>query len=149
MTPERKLVFTNGCFDLLHRGHLDLLQRARELGNRLVVGLNSDQSVRALKGPLRPFWCEEDRAAMLLALRCVDEVIVFNESTPARLIDEVRPDVLVKGGDWPIEGIVGADKVIGWGGQVFSLPLLTGYSTTSLADHIQRSPQQGPWRRAS
>jgi rfaE bifunctional protein nucleotidyltransferase chain/domain len=149
MTPERKLVFTNGCFDLLHRGHVDLLERARAYGDRLVVGLNSDRSVRDLKGPSRPFWSEEDRAAMLRALRCVDEVIIFDDETPARLIEQVRPEILIKGGDWPVEKIVGADKVLGWGGQVFSLPLLNGYSTTSLADHIQRGPQQSPWRRAS
>lgn len=149
MIPERKLVFTNGCFDLLHPGHVDLLERARALGDRLVVGLNSDRSVRVLKGPTRPFWSESDRAAMLRALRCVDEVIVFDDETPARLIEQIRPQVLVKGGDWPVEQIVGADLVLGWGGQVFSLPLLSGYSTTSLADHIQRSPQHSPWRRAS
>ncbi len=149
MTPERKLVFTNGCFDLLHRGHVDLLERARSLGSSLVVGLNSDQSVRDLKGPLRPYWCQDDRVAMLRALRCVDEVVIFDEATPERLINELRPDVLVKGGDWPIDTIIGADKVLAWGGQVFSLALLDGYSTTSLADHIQRSPLQSPWRRAS
>lgn len=149
MPSERKLVFTNGCFDLLHRGHVDLLERARRLGSCLVVGLNSDRSVRALKGLQRPYCCQEDRAAMLRALRCVDDVVIFDEETPERLIEEIRPHVLVKGGDWPIHKIVGAEKVLSWGGQVHSLPLLEGYSTTSLADHIQNSAQQSPWRRAS
>jgi D-sedoheptulose 7-phosphate isomerase len=130
-------VFTNGCFDLLHPGHIDLLEQARALGDRLIVGLNSDRSVRALKGPSRPFMPEAERAAMLRALRCVDEVIVFDELTPARLIDQLQPDVLVKGGDWPIEQIVGADTVRRRGGRVLSLPLKPGYSTTALAERIQ------------
>jgi rfaE bifunctional protein nucleotidyltransferase chain/domain len=105
-----KVVFTNGCFDVLHPGHVDLLERARALGDRLVVGLNSDASVRALKGPGRPIYPQGDRVLMLRALRSVDEVLVFDEPTPARLIEELSPDVLVKGGDWPVDRIVGAGR---------------------------------------
>jgi D-sedoheptulose 7-phosphate isomerase len=129
-------VFTNGCFDLLHPGHVDLLERARDFGDRLIVGLNSDGSVRALKGPSRPFIPEEERAALLRALRCVDEVIIFNELTPARLIEELKPDVLVKGGDWSVDQIVGAETVWRKGGRVLSLPLKPGYSTTGLVEKI-------------
>src|SRR4029079_10300242 len=107
-----KIVFTNGCFDLLHPGHVDLLERARALGDRLVVGLNSDASVRALKGPHKPYVSQTDRARMLLALRSVDEVIIFDDATPQRLIDELKPDILVKGGDWPVDKIVGAESVL-------------------------------------
>lgn len=132
------LVFTNGCFDLLHPGHVDMLKRARALGDRLVVGLNSDESVRMLKGHDKPYFKQRDRYAMLRALRCVDEVIVFDELTPSRLIAELKPDVLVKGGDWPLDRIIGADTVLAAGGKVFSLPLLPGYSTSSLVEHIQQ-----------
>ena len=130
------VVFTNGCFDLLHRGHVELLQQAKALGDILVVGLNSDVSVRAIKGPGRPFVPQEDRAMMLRALRCVDEVIIFDEPTPARLIEALQPDILVKGGDWPIDQIVGADTVAHEGGKVLSLPLRPGYSTTALIERI-------------
>jgi D-sedoheptulose 7-phosphate isomerase len=130
-------VFTNGCFDLLHPGHVDLLQRARALGDWLIVGLNSDRSVRALKGPGRPLLPQEERAALLRALRCVDDAIIFDEPTPARLIEELQPDVLVKGGDWPVEQIIGAEVVWRKGGRVLSLPLKPGYSTTSLVEEIQ------------
>ena len=132
-----KRVFTNGCFDLIHRGHVDLLRRARELGDCLIVGLNSDCSVRGMKGPSRPVQGQEERAAILRAIRYVDEVIIFDEATPARLIERVQPDVLVKGGDWPLEQIVGADFVLRHGGKVFSLPLVPGHSTTSLLDRLQ------------
>ena len=135
-----KLVFTNGCFDLLHPGHVALLTRARALGDRLVVGLNSDASVRSIKGPGRPLIPQDDRAAMLLALRPVDEVIVFDEPTPARLIGELKPDVLVKGGDWRIEQIVGADLVLARGGEVHALPLVAGYSTTALVERLGDRP---------
>ena len=129
-------VFTNGCFDLLHPGHVDLLERARDFGDRLIIGLNSDHSVRALKGSGRPLIPEEERAAQLRALRCVDQVIIFDELTPARLIEALQPDVLVKGGDWPLTQIVGADIVQRKGGRVLSLPLKPGYSTTALAGRI-------------
>lgn len=143
-----KTVFTNGCFDLLHPGHVDLLERARALGDRLIVGLNSDASVRALKGPTKPYVGERDRRRMLLALRAVDDVVVFSEPDPLRLIETIQPDVLVKGGDWPVERIVGASFVLARGGEVRSLPLLPGYSTTLVVEHIrhQHSPA---WRQAS
>jgi rfaE bifunctional protein nucleotidyltransferase chain/domain len=131
-------VFTNGCFDLLHPGHVDLLERARKLGDRLIVGLNSDASVRALKGPHKPYINELDRRRMLLALRAVDEVIIFDDPTPLRLIEELQPEVLVKGGDWPVEKIVGHESVLARGGKVYSLTLLEGYSTTSIVQEIVR-----------
>jgi D-sedoheptulose 7-phosphate isomerase len=129
-----KIVFTNGCFDLLHPGHVDLLERARALGDRLIVGINSDESVRSIKGPGRPIQTAEARKAVLLGLRSVDEVLVFDEPTPERLIKEVKPDVLVKGGDWKIEEIVGADFVIANGGEVHSLPLVEGFSSSKLIE---------------
>ena len=132
-----KVVFTNGCFDVLHPGHVDFLARARALGDRLVVGINSDASVRAIKGPGRPLVPQAEREAVLRALRSVDDVLVFDEATPARLITEVKPDVLVKGGDWPVDQIVGADVVLAHGGQVHSLPLVPGYSTSALVARIR------------
>lgn len=129
-------VFTNGCFDLLHPGHISLLQRARALGSRLVVGINSDASVRAIKGPSRPVQTQDQRAAVLRGLRAVDDVHVFDESTPARLIEEIKPDVLVKGGDWPVDQIIGADFVLRNGGKVFSLPLEPGFSSTALVEKM-------------
>ena len=138
-------VFTNGCFDLLHPGHVDLLERARALGDRLIVGLNSDASVRDLKGPHKPYVNQLDRRRMLLALRAVDEVIIFDEPVPLELIERVAPDVLVKGCDWPVEQIVGAEFVLARGGKVFSLPLLPGYSTTSIvADLVRRTAFRAP-----
>ena len=130
------LVFTNGCFDILHPGHVDYLQRARDLGERLVVGLNSDASVRRLKGPTRPVNDEASRALVLAALACVDHVVVFEEDTPYELIRAVAPDVLVKGGDWSVDRIVGRDLVEARGGRVLSIPLLPGHSTTSIIDRI-------------
>jgi D-sedoheptulose 7-phosphate isomerase len=133
------VVFTNGCFDLLHPGHIDLLNRAKALGTRLVVGINSDASVRKIKGPDRPFTNERERAEMLSAISAVDEVVIFDEQTPERLIKELRPDVLVKGGDWKPEEIIGSDFVLANGGKVFSLPFLDGYSSSALVDKIRRS----------
>ena len=130
------LVFTNGCFDILHPGHVDYLQRARDLGERLVVGLNSDASVRRLKGPTRPVNDEASRAVVLAALACVDHVVIFEEDTPDELIKAVAPDVLVKGGDWSVDRIVGRDLVEARGGRVLSIPLLPGHSTTSIIDRI-------------
>lgn len=143
-----KMVFTNGCFDLLHPGHVDLLERARALGDMLVVGINSDASVRALKGPHKPYLSQDDRRRMLLSLRSVDYVAVFDEPDPLRLITELRPDVLVKGGDWPIEKIIGADFVQSRGGDVYSLPLVSGYSSTAVAAHIREQAPQ-PLRKAA
>ena len=131
------VVFTNGCFDLLHPGHVDLLKRAKALGTRLVVGINSDESVRRIKGAGRPFLNQTERAALLSALESVDEVIVFDELTPENVIREVDPDVLVKGGDWKPDEIIGSDFVLAKGGQVHSLPLLEGYSSSGLVEKIQ------------
>ncbi len=142
-SPERlerprdgKLVFTNGCFDIIHPGHVDYLERARSMGACLVVGLNSDASVRRLKGALRPVNDQRSRARVLAALGCVDFVVIFDEDTPLELIRKIRPDVLVKGGDWSVEMIVGRDVVQGSGGTVCSIPLLQGYSTTGTVDRI-------------
>ncbi len=131
-----KVVFTNGCFDLIHPGHVDLLVRARALGTKLVVGINSDRSVAAIKGAGRPFVAADERAAVLRGLQAVDEVVIFDEPTPERLIREISPDVLVKGGDWQEHEIIGADFVRSRGGQVVSLPLLQGYSTSAIAERI-------------
>jgi len=131
-----KLVFTNGCFDIIHPGHVDYLERARSMGDALVVGLNSDASVRRLKGPLRPVNDQLSRARVLAALQCVDYVVIFEEDTPLELIRKVLPDVLVKGGDWSVERIVGREVVQKRGGAVFSIPLLTGYSTTATVERI-------------
>src|SRR5215211_3979784 len=138
------VVFTNGCFDLLHPGHIDLLKRAKDLGTRLVVGINSDASVRKIKGPDRPFTNERERAEILSAISAVDEVIVFDEQTPERLIKELKPDVLVKGGDWKPEEIIGSDFVIAHGGKVVSLPFLDGYSSSALVEKIRGSVASQP-----
>ncbi|MCC6412474.1 MAG: D-glycero-beta-D-manno-heptose 1-phosphate adenylyltransferase [Saprospiraceae bacterium] len=135
------VVFTNGCFDLLHFGHLHYLADARDLGQRLVIGLNSSASVSRLKGPHRPINDETSRAHMLAALEMVDAVVVFDENTPLELIRAVEPDVLVKGGDWAVEQIVGSDLVLARGGRVFSLPFVPGYSTTNIEQKILHSRQ--------
>lgn len=132
-----KIVFTNGCFDIIHAGHVDLLARARALGSKLVVGINSDDSVRSIKGNGRPIVPQDARRAVLLAMKSVDEVFIFHEQTPERLIKEVKPDVLVKGGDWKTEEIVGADFVLANGGEVFSLPFLEGCSSTTIVEMIR------------
>lgn len=128
----RRVVFTNGCFDLLHAGHVRYLQQAKRSGNVLIVGLNSDASVRRLKGPGRPLQSARDRAAILAALACVDIVTVFDAPTPERLIRRVRPDVLVKGGDWQKDRIVGRDFVESYGGRVLRIPCVPGRSTSRL-----------------
>ncbi|MBK8555682.1 MAG: D-glycero-beta-D-manno-heptose 1-phosphate adenylyltransferase [Lewinellaceae bacterium] len=131
-----RVVFTNGCFDILHYGHLHYLAAARDLGERLVIGLNSGASVRRLKGPTRPINDELTRAHLLAALEIVDAVLFFDEDTPLELIQAVKPDVLVKGGDWRPEQIVGADLVMAYGGKVKSLPFVEGYSTTNIEQKI-------------
>ena len=131
------LVFTNGCFDLLHPGHVEYLVQARALGDLLVVGLNSDDSVRRLKGTRRPLVAEEDRATVLAGLRSVDAVTVFDEDTPLELIRELLPDVLVKGGDYDLGGIVGQEVVEQAGGDVRVLPLVEGYSTTNILNRLK------------
>lgn len=133
----QSIVFTNGCFDILHRGHLDYLCRAASLGNILVIGVNTDASVRRLKGEGRPINNEQDRAFALASLLFVDAVCLFDEDTPAALIEEVKPDVLAKGGDYTIERIVGAPEVLARGGKVEVIPFLEGYSTTGLIEKIR------------
>jgi rfaE bifunctional protein nucleotidyltransferase chain/domain len=135
------IVFTNGVFDLLHRGHAESLEEARALGDRLVVGVNSDASVRRLKGPLRPIVSQDDRAYLLAALACVDLVLLFEEDTPERLIREVSPQVLVKGGDYALEEIVGRAYVESLGGRVERIRLREGESTSALVARILASPE--------
>jgi rfaE bifunctional protein nucleotidyltransferase chain/domain len=136
----RPLVFTNGCFDILHRGHVTYLAQARALGASLIVGVNSDASVKRLgKGDDRPVNRLEDRMAVLAALESVSLVTWFDEDTPLNLILACRPDVLVKGGDWTVENIVGAKEVLGWGGRVHSIPFLHQTSTTAILTKVRRS----------
>lgn len=135
-TTGEKLVFTNGCFDLLHPGHVRYLTEARALGDKLVVAVNADETVSKLKGKGRPLVPLEERMEVLAALEVVDFVVSFTEETPARIIGELVPDILVKGGDWPLSRIVGRDKVESAGGRVLSLPYARGYSTSSLIDRI-------------
>jgi rfaE bifunctional protein nucleotidyltransferase chain/domain len=132
----KRIVFTNGCFDLIHPGHIRYLRAARRLGDVLVVGLNSDASVRRLKGPTRPLVRQRDRCEVVAALEMVDCVTVFGEDTPYSLIKHVQPDVLVKGGDWKPDAIVGADVVRARGGAVRSLRFAPGYSTTRLVESV-------------
>jgi rfaE bifunctional protein nucleotidyltransferase chain/domain len=136
----RTIVFTNGVFDLLHVGHLRYLQQARALGDTLLVGVNSDRSVRRNKGPDRPITAEAERAEVLEALACVDGVIIFDEDTPHDLIAALQPDVLVKGADWAEDAIVGRDIVEARGGHVVRVPIEPGHSTTSIVEKIRRLP---------
>jgi rfaE bifunctional protein nucleotidyltransferase chain/domain len=133
-----KVVFTNGCFDILHLGHLDYLEKSRDLADKLVVGLNTDKSVRQLKGPGRPINNEYARARMLAAMSFIDLVIAFDEETPLELIKKVKPDILVKGKDYEVENIVGAEFVIGNGGEVKTIELKKGYSTTDIINKIKK-----------
>jgi len=135
----KKVVFTNGCFDILHRGHLEYLQAAADLGDILVVGLNSDASVKRLKGENRPINNQNDRAFALASLVFVDAVIIFDEDTPLELIQRVKPNVLVKGGDYSIGNIVGADFVKNIGGEVQVIPFVDGYSTTQIIEKMKEA----------
>lgn len=137
-SQNKKIVFTNGCFDLLHIGHVTYLEEAKKLGDILIVGINSDDSVKKLKGPTRPIQNEKDRSEILAALKSVDHTYIFGEETPLDLIKSVKPDVLVKGGDWKIDQIVGSDFVLSYGGSVKSLNFVNGKSTTSI---IEKSKQ--------
>ena len=132
------IVFTNGCFDLIHHGHVDSLQESAALGTKLIVGLNSDESVRILKGENRPILKEMERAAVLAAFECVDAVIIFNEETPAEIIAEIIPDVLVKGAQYEVEEIAGHDTVLNNGGKVERLDLVEGISTSELIERIKK-----------
>ena len=137
-SEEKKIVFTNGCFDLLHVGHIKYLSQAKDLGDILIIGLNSDKSVKKLKGNNRPINSFEDRAKLLAALKSVDLVIMFEEQTPENLIKEIIPDVLVKGGDYDIKEIVGYQTVIDNGGRVKTLSFYEGYSSTNYIDKINK-----------
>lgn len=134
-----RIVFTNGCFDLLHVGHVSYLQQAKSLGDYLIIGLNSDESVRQLKGKARPLNSQSDRSVILRALRFVDAVEIFNEQTPLRLIEQIRPDVLVKGGDYALDQIVGAEEVRSWGGEIKTLPFVDGKSSTLLLEKLTQT----------
>ena len=134
-----EVVFTNGCFDIIHMGHVKLLQRAKEEGDYLIVGLNSDDSVRKLKGEGRPMKCENERAEVLAGLKCVDCVVIFKEDDPLEIIKCLEPDVLVKGGDWAPENIIGAKEVKVRGGRVRTIQVLPGRSTTDIIEYAGRS----------
>lgn len=134
---NQKIVFTNGCFDILHPGHIDYLTKAKALGNKLIIGLNSDNSISRLKGPSRPINNDFYRKTMLSALSCVDLVVIFEEDTPLDLIKYFEPNTLVKGGDYNLLGIVGADEVIKNGGNVEIIPFLEGFSSTNVITKIQ------------
>ena len=138
----QRIVFTNGCFDILHQGHVMYLEQAKELGHRLVLGLNSDASTKRLKGEDRPINAQDSRAVVMAALESVDLVVVFGEDTPADLIELVRPDILVKGGDYQEHAVVGGEFVKSLGGRVEILPFVDGFSTTSIAEKI-RHPRKG------
>lgn len=142
-TEGRRVVFTNGCFDLLHLGHIELLEAARSHGDVLVVGINSDDSVRRLKGEERPILTERERARILAALEAVSFVCVFDEDTPLETIRRLRPDVLVKGADWKDKGIVGSDEVEGWGGETVVMRLVEERSTTAIIDRIRTPHRSG------
>jgi len=142
-SEPHRVVFTNGCFDLLHPGHIRTLEAARQLGDALVVGLNSDRGVRELKGPGRPILPERERAEILAALECVDAVVIFDEPTPREIIAALLPDVLVKGGDWAGDQIVGREEVEAAGGRVASIPVAPGYSTTAILQKIRDGAQPG------
>ncbi len=132
----RKIVFTNGCFDILHVGHVRYLHAARQIGDVLVLALNSDSSVRSIKGPKRPLISEQERAVVVAALESVDYVTIFSETTPLALIEYLRPDVLVKGGDWGEDQVVGREEVAKWGGTVVIIPAIKGASTTNIVEKI-------------
>lgn len=138
-TAGRRIVFTNGVFDLLHPGHVRYLEEARALGDLLIVGLNADESVRRTKGSGRPITPQDERAEVLAALASVDAVVVFSEDTPANIIRRIQPDILVKGADWPADQIVGRDTVEARGGRVVVVPVEPGYSTTSIVERIRNA----------
>ena len=133
----RRVVFTNGCFDLLHRGHVHILRQAKAAGDVLIVGVNTDRSVKSIKGAARPIRPETDRSELIAAMEMVDYVVLFDEPTPYELIAAIRPDVLAKGGDWSADQVVGADLVEREGGRVAVIPYLKGYSTTEIIERIR------------
>ncbi|WP_293444690.1 D-glycero-beta-D-manno-heptose 1-phosphate adenylyltransferase [Persephonella sp.] len=135
----KKIVFTNGCFDIIHAGHVDYLEKAKSFGDVLIVGLNSDESVRRIKGKDRPVNIQEHRKRVLEALKSVDLVVIFEEDTPERLIKQIKPDVLVKGGDWSVENIVGADFVMSYGGKVVTIDFVYDISTTKIIEKARKT----------
>ena len=139
----RRLVFTNGCFDLLHPGHIETLEKARSLGDALVVGVNSDRSVREMKGSGRPILPEHERAEILAALESADAVVIFDEPTPRETIAALLPDVLVKGSDWASDAIVGREEVEAAGGKVISIPVVAGHSTSAILEKIRKLEMPG------
>lgn len=132
----KKIVFTNGCFDILHKGHISYLYSAKELGDILIIGLNSDSSIKRIKGDKRPILSEDERSFILSALEMVDYVVIFDEDTPYELIKLIKPDILVKGGDWDVEKIVGKDIVESYNGKVLNIPYVEGKSTTNIIERI-------------
>ena len=136
-SSSEKIVFTNGCFDILHRGHIDVLAKTADLGDKLIIGLNSDSSIRKLKEENRPIVDEKSRALLLAAFSFVDAIVLFSEQTPINLITDIRPDILAKGGDYKIEEIVGHEVVQQNGGEVITIPLTEGFSSTNIIDKIQ------------
>lgn len=138
-STRQKIVFTNGCFDLLHRGHIQYLNEASRLGDRLVVGMNSDKSVSGIKGKGRPIKNQVNRSEILAALQMVDLVVIFEDDTPKKIIEAIIPDILVKGGDWPVDEIVGGHFVIEKGGEVLSLDFIEGESSSSIIEKIKKS----------
>ncbi|HNQ67548.1 MAG TPA: D-glycero-beta-D-manno-heptose 1-phosphate adenylyltransferase [Bacteroidales bacterium] len=135
---NKKIVFTNGCFDLIHKGHIEYLAAAKDFGDKLIIGLNSDNSVKRLKGDLRPINNQEARALLLASLIFTDAIVIFDEDTPEEIIKLYSPDVLVKGGDYQYNEIVGADHVINYGGKVEIIPLVEGYSSTNIIKNISK-----------
>ena len=136
-SSNEKIVFTNGCFDLLHLGHVDYLSKAKDLGTKLIVGVNSSESVEKLKGPSRPIHSSKTRSTILAAFEFIDLVIIFEDETPINLINTLQPKILVKGGDYNLKTIVGADEVINFGGKVKIIPFLSGHSTSNIVTKIQ------------
>jgi rfaE bifunctional protein nucleotidyltransferase chain/domain len=134
----KKIVFTNGCFDILHAGHVDIFQQARNLGGALVVAVNSDISIKKIKGEKRPVVPQAQRMQVLAALEAIDYVVIFDEENPFKIIKEIQPDILVKGGDWPVETIVGREIVEKKGGKVLSIPLMEGISTTNIIEEVKK-----------
>jgi rfaE bifunctional protein nucleotidyltransferase chain/domain len=138
----KKIVFTNGCFDILHIGHIRCLEEAKNRGDILIVALNSDQSIRSIKGPSRPFTPEAERAEVLSALACVDYVVIFDEPDPLELISSLKPNILVKGGDWTPETTIGREVVEGTGGKVVIIPQIQGVSTSTIVDRIVKKGEK-------
>ena len=134
----KKIVFTNGCFDILHAGHVDIFQQARNLGDALVIAVNSDISIKKIKGEKRPVVPQAQRMQVLAALEAIDYVVIFDEENPLKIIKELQPDILVKGGDWPVETIVGREIVEKKGGKVLSIPLMEGISTTNIIEEVKK-----------